>query len=66
MKVIAKHQIAYNNTLYVYGDVFDIEESQLEKFKDDVTLYGEKAEFKELKEESTKELKTDTKTKIKK
>jgi len=38
MKVRANHQVAYDNKLYLPGDVFDMKPELLERYKSDVTV----------------------------
>jgi len=66
MKVYPKHQLAWNNKLYNFGDCIEIDDEQLEKLRNDVYSEEEYAllntNFVQLEEgEEKKEVKKKTK-----
>lgn len=42
MQVIAKYQIAYRNRLYKAGEVFELEQRDFERYRNDVLIYAQK------------------------
>lgn len=54
MKVVAKWQIAYQNNAYIFGDEFEMSESDYEQYKNDVEVV--KVAEKKVKKMSNKKV----------